>query len=162
MVKMLGAFVRRFARGRARERHRTDARDGRWIEPEDGDVALGVRGEDARRHFPFARELHLRRRRCADAALIRDDEPSASTRNPDACVFAVQMPTTLFRHCCRRNPVSDSGAAPGAASDGPRSVTSALAAVRSRTVSRPAAMSTICIHWYRRPRNASGLSDSTV
>jgi hypothetical protein len=73
--------------------------------------------------------------------------PLGSTRNPDACVAGVQMPTTLFRHCCTRNPLSDSGAAPGAASDGPSSVTSALAAVSSMTVSRPAAMSTICIHW---------------
>ena len=89
---MLGAFLGRLARGRALERHGADARDGRWIEPEDGDVALGVRGEDTRRHLPFARELHLRRRGCADAALIRDDEPfgvdkesrRVRVRRPDA------------------------------------------------------------------------------
>ena len=92
MVKMLGAFLRRLARGRARERYRTDAGNSRWIDPEDGDVALGVRGEDTRRHLPFARELHLRRGGCADAALIRDDEPfgvdkesrRVRVRRPDA------------------------------------------------------------------------------
>ena len=40
--------------------------------------------------------------------------------------------------------------------------TSALSAVNSRTASRAAEMSTICVHWYALPWNATGRSDSTV
>ena len=102
-----------------------------------------VGGDDTRRHFPFAGELHFGRRRGADAALIGDDEPLGIDEKPRR---AACSPSRCRRRCpaicSRRKPLSDSGAAPGAPSDGPApSVLSALAAVRLEDRVAPAAMS---------------------
>ena len=71
--------------------------------------------------------------------------PAASTMNPDARDSAVQMATTLSCHCFRS---TDGSMSSGAADDDDAGAAtiSAFAAVRSRTASRPAAISTVRVH----------------
>ncbi len=88
--------------------------------------------------------------------------PAASTTNPDARTYGVQMATTLSNQ--RGRLIDGSVAGPDAApvAAGVTVSTSALPIVSSSTVSRPAATSKVCAHWYDLPWNATGLSDSTV
>ena len=74
--------------------------------------------------------------------------PFASITNPVARAAGVQRATTLFCHCGRRNDGSSCGVAStaGVAADvtGP---ISALRVLSSSTLSRPATMSRVCVHW---------------
>ena len=75
--------------------------------------------------------------------------PFASARNPEPCVFAVQIVKTLSCHCGRRNDGSAStasAAAPAVGGDAVTALTSAFAAVSSSEASRPAAIWTTCVH----------------
>ena len=106
------------------------------------------------RHFDDGRELHLDGLRRADRLLIRhdhaagiDDEPGrAACRTPerDDAVLPFGYEQCGVRLERRRRVGSDEAA------------TSALSEVKLSTVSRPATMSTICVHWYAFPWNVTG------
>ena len=87
--------------------------------------------------------------------------PRASTTTPEAVVVGVHSATTLSCHRTSASEMSAPRPAGGAeaAVIGPASAVSAVSAI---TVSGPAATSSVRVHTYSRPWNASGRSDSTV
>src|SRR5262245_31521067 len=88
--------------------------------------------------------------------------PFASIRTPDARAVGVQSATTLLCQGFSSSEGSGSSGRAAVAFAEAASSTSALAAVNSRTASRPATTSSVCVHWYALPWNATGSSDSTV
>ena len=73
----------------------------------------------------------------------RTNATHVSTTNPDARDSGVQTATTLSFHWGRRSDAVFSFGAEAADGSGP---TSALSAVSSRTTSRPAVISNVCVH----------------
>src|SRR4030095_13162916 len=74
-----------------------------------------------------------------------DRSPFAATTTADAWAVGVQTATTLSCHRGRRNVGSVSGD-PVELDDEPTAPTSAFLTVSASTASRPATMSTVCIH----------------